>query len=204
MIGRRRRRPQMADRDVVGDQPVPVLRKRRPAGEDEATARFQCAADVAKCRDRIGEEHDAHARRRDIECRLLECHHLRIAERQFDVVHPALVDPLPGDRRASVARCRPRRRGHARRPPPRAAASPRRCRSRSPARSRRRRAPGTSSSSARLSSIAPLAEPRAGDPARAGDRVPIVPHGFVRVRDCRSLADLLLDWLLSDQKEFRV
>ena len=36
-----RRRPQMAEGDVVGDQPMSVLRERPPAREDEAPARLQ-------------------------------------------------------------------------------------------------------------------------------------------------------------------
>jgi hypothetical protein len=69
----------MAERNVVGDQPVAVLGERRPAGEDEAPARFQRAHYVAEGRCRIGEEHDAHTRGREIEGGGLERERLSVA-----------------------------------------------------------------------------------------------------------------------------
>ena len=75
---------------------MPVLGKRRPAGEDEApTTWLQRASDIAEGGHRVSKEHDAHARCRDVECSLLECQHLRIAKHQCDVVHPALAHSLP-------------------------------------------------------------------------------------------------------------
>ena len=76
---------------------MPVLLERRPARENEASARFQRAAYVAKGRRRIGEEHDAHARGREIEGGRLEVEYLRVPEQQFDIVQPALLDPLARD-----------------------------------------------------------------------------------------------------------
>ena len=76
---------------------MPVLGERRPAGEGEASARLQRAGYVAKGRHRIGEEHDAHARGREIEGGRLEREHLRVTEQQFDIVQPALLDPLARD-----------------------------------------------------------------------------------------------------------
>jgi hypothetical protein len=76
---------------------MPVLLKRPPAGEGEASARFQRAPYVAKGRRWIGEEHDAHARGRKIEGARFEVKHLRVAEHQFDIVQPALLDPLARD-----------------------------------------------------------------------------------------------------------
>ena len=86
----------MAERDVVGDQPVLVLSERCPASEDEAAARFERDPDVAKGRHRVGEEHDAHARSRDIERGPLERKRLRVPEQQGDIVCPGLADSLPG------------------------------------------------------------------------------------------------------------
>src|SRR5438128_1811956 len=95
--GLRRRRSQMTERDVVGDQPMPVLLERRPARENEATTRFQRAAYVAKGLRWIGKEHDAHARGREVEGGRLELKHLSVPEQQFDIVQPALLDPLARD-----------------------------------------------------------------------------------------------------------
>ena len=76
---------------------MPVLLERPPAGEGEASARFQPAAYIAKGRRRIAEEHDAHARGRKIEGARFEVKHLRVAEQQFDIVQPVLLDPLARD-----------------------------------------------------------------------------------------------------------
>ena len=51
----------------------------------------------AKSRGRIGEEHDAHARGRELEGGRLELTHLSVPEQQFDIVKPALLDPLARD-----------------------------------------------------------------------------------------------------------
>jgi hypothetical protein len=59
---------------------MPVLLERRPARENQASARFQRAAYVAKGRRRIGEKHDAHARGREVEGGRLELKHLSVPE----------------------------------------------------------------------------------------------------------------------------
>jgi hypothetical protein len=58
---------------------VPVFRKRPPAGKNKAPAGFQRAADVSEGRRRVGEEHDAHARGREIEGGRIELENLRVA-----------------------------------------------------------------------------------------------------------------------------
>jgi hypothetical protein len=65
---------------------MPVLLERRPARENEASARFQRAAYIAKGRRRIDEEHDAHARGREVEGGRLELKHLSVPDQQFDIV----------------------------------------------------------------------------------------------------------------------
>src|SRR6516225_442118 len=90
-----RRRPQMSHRNVVGNQPVPVLRERRPARKNEPSAGLQRAGDVAERRRRVGEEHNPHARGREVEGGRLECEHLRVAIMQSDVAQPVLSNSLP-------------------------------------------------------------------------------------------------------------
>ena len=87
----------MAHRDLVGDQPVAVLRQRCPTGEHQPSVRLQRAADVAECCHRFGEEHHSHARGRDVERGLLEGKQLRVTKQQRDVAQAALCDALPCD-----------------------------------------------------------------------------------------------------------
>ena len=162
----------MAQRDVVGNQPVPVLRERPPTGEDQTPAGLQRAADVAKSRHRVGEEHDAHARSREIEAGRLEREHLGVAEQQGDVAQPTLIDP--------TARGAEHRLGDVDRDDPALLAD----------RGGERQGQGAGAAAdfehalaagdaeARQQHgeallVAPLPEPRAGNPARPGNGVPI-------------------------------
>ena len=133
--------------------------------------------------------------------------HLRVPRQQRDIVHPALADPLPSgaehrlgdvDRDDAAMLADRLREGQGYRAG--AAADFQHALAAGK--------PQTFQQQREAFLVSPLPEPRAGDPTRAGDRVPIVPHGLVRVRDfsghlARSPA-CTLDMLLRDQKEFRV
>ena len=127
----RRRRPQMAQCDFVGDHPVPVLLERSPADKAQPPVGPRGRQKIAECGNRIGEKHDAKARDDQIEAACFEAVDLRIGLHQRDVAEPAFGDDAGGRRTASALICR-------RRPPDRADPRPRqgapwrrRCRSRS-------------------------------------------------------------------------
>ncbi len=157
-----------------------VLRERSPASEDEAPAQLQRAADVAEGRRRIGEEHDAHARGREIEGDRLELKHLRIPKQQCDIAQRALGDPLPrnlkhrlGDVDRDDAAMLADRRGERHSQCAGTAADFEHALAAGNAQTRQQQL--------RAFSVASLPEPWGGDPARPGDRIPVAALHRVRV-----------------------
>jgi hypothetical protein len=92
MRRQRRRRAEMAHRDLKRDLPVRVLLDRRPHRHDEPPARPQCPDQVAERGDRIGEEHDPEPRGQEIIRTWIEGMHLRVGEEQLDIGQPVLGD----------------------------------------------------------------------------------------------------------------
>ena len=84
----------MPEGDFVGDQPMPVFLKWRPARKAQPPAWPYRTEQVSEGRYRVAKEHHPEARRDQVEAVGLEGMHLRVRLQQRDVAQTALRDPL--------------------------------------------------------------------------------------------------------------